>query len=105
MEKSKKGVSRLALVVAVAFWVVSPAAAADITPTILASACTICHGPDGASPATMPSIGGLEASVLATKLRDFKSGAQEATVMNRIAKGYSDSEIDALAKYFAAQRH
>lgn len=41
---------------------------------------------------------------MVAKLKDFKSGAQEATVMNRIAKGYSEPEIDALAKYFSVLR-
>ena len=34
----------------------------------------------------------------------FRSGAQPATVMDRIAKGFSDEEIRAIAAWFAAQR-
>ena len=42
--------------------------------------------------------------MLADRLRSFRSGAVEATVMNRIAKGYTDAEIDALAQYFSTKQ-
>jgi cytochrome c553 len=32
---------------------------------------------------------------------DFRDGKRSATVMTRLAKGYSDTDIDALAKYIA----
>lgn len=32
-------------------------------------------------------------------MRAFKSGARPATVMGRIAKGFSDPEIDAIAEW------
>ncbi len=37
------------------------------------------------------------------RLMAFKSGKREGTVMNRIAKGYSDAEIAAIAKYLASK--
>jgi sulfide dehydrogenase cytochrome subunit len=82
------------------------ALAADLdhaTPAVLASSCANCHGPDGASPGPIPPINKLDAATLAQRLRDYRSGAAEGTVMNRIAKGYSDAEIDALAQYFSAK--
>lgn len=36
-------------------------------------------------------------------MREFKSGARPATVMGRIAKGFDDAEIDAMAEWFAKQ--
>jgi cytochrome c553 len=35
----------------------------------------------------------------------FRTGAREATVMDRIAKGFSDEEILAIAKWLAAEPH
>ena len=37
-------------------------------------------------------------------LKDFKSGARPATVMHQHAKGYTDTEIDQLADFFAGQK-
>jgi sulfide dehydrogenase cytochrome subunit len=36
-----------------------------------------------------------------TMLKAFRSGERPSTVMGRLAKGYSDAEIDALAAYFS----
>ena len=36
-------------------------------------------------------------------MREFKSGARPATVMGRIAKGFDDAEIDAIAQWLGAQ--
>jgi hypothetical protein len=35
---------------------------------------------------------------------DYKSGAQPATIMHQIAKGYTDEQIKLVAGYFAAQQ-
>ncbi|MCX8116139.1 MAG: hypothetical protein N3D71_13885, partial [Burkholderiaceae bacterium] len=37
-------------------------------------------------------------------LTDFKSGAKPATVMHQLAKGYTDSQLEAIATWFAAQK-
>ncbi|MDA1132018.1 MAG: c-type cytochrome [Proteobacteria bacterium] len=77
------------------------AAAADETaPANLANACAGCHGTDGKSPGQIPMIAGMAAADLAAELRQFKNDQKAATVMNRIAKGYTEAEIDAIANYF-----
>jgi cytochrome subunit of sulfide dehydrogenase len=38
------------------------------------------------------------------QMRAFRSGQRSATVMDRIAKGFSDMEIDAIAEWYQAQR-
>lgn len=79
----------------------SVAQAADIsTPAVLAGSCSTCHGPNGQSPGAMPSLAGLEPKYIMTRLKEFRSGEVPATLMNRIAKGYSDAEIEALGQYF-----
>jgi sulfide dehydrogenase cytochrome subunit len=67
----------------------------------LANSCFTCHGPEGRSPGTIPSISNLSAEEIAAKLRAFKSGAEPSTAMGRLAKGYTDAEMDALASYIA----
>ena len=37
-------------------------------------------------------------------MKAFKDGKREATVMHQFAKGFTDSEIAAMASYFASQR-
>jgi len=77
-------------------------AAADVTsPVILASGCTGCHGPDGASfGAAIPSIAGLDKIYLARVMLQFKSDERPSTIMGRIAKGFTDSELRTMAKHF-----
>ncbi len=69
---------------------------------ILARTCNNCHGLNGVSAGTtMPSIGGLPRGYLATIMKEWKYDKRAAATMNRIVKGFSDDEIDALASYFA----
>ncbi len=77
-----------------------PAAAEDMAkPELLAANCFNCHGPNGESLGTVPELAGIPASLLIRNLREFKSDTKIATIMNRIAKGYSDAEIEAIARY------
>src|SRR6478672_9090163 len=72
---------------------------------LLASNCANCHGTDGHSQGGMPSLSGQSKSALADMLKAFRDGTRPATVMQQLAKGYTDAEIDALAAYFAAQKN
>ena len=49
----------------------------------------------------MPSLAGQSQIAIATAMKKFKSGERPASIMGRIAKGYSDAEIEAMADYFA----
>jgi sulfide dehydrogenase cytochrome subunit len=64
-------------------------------------ACNACHGPQGRSEGAIPSIHGLPAKQIESALRAFKSGKRPGTIMNRIAKGYTNNQIVAIAEYFA----
>lgn len=117
-----------ALLLAGVAWAGS-AAAQGVPVSVLAGNCVGCHGTDGVSrgPAS-PSIAGMskvyfvnamlsykygkdtgkiEAAAKSLKLDpdDIEGHERLATVMDRIAKGYSDEEIGMLADYFAAKRH
>ncbi|SFU30193.1 Cytochrome c553 [Methylobacterium sp. 174MFSha1.1] len=63
-----------------------------------ASSCSGCHGAPGGA---VPSLSGRSAEDIAASLAAFRSGARPATVMNRIAKGFSESESRAIADYLA----
>ncbi|MBF0391953.1 MAG: c-type cytochrome [Alphaproteobacteria bacterium] len=70
----------------------------------LARTCNGCHGLGGVSVgSSMPSIGGLPRAYLARVMKEWKYGQRAAVTMNRIVRGFSDDEIDALATWFAAQ--
>lgn len=71
---------------------------------MLAQSCMGCHGTFGASgTAPMPIIGGQHAEYLIEAMKSFREGTRPSTVMGRLAKGYSESEVAALAKYFASK--
>lgn len=74
--------------------------AADLRAAILANPCAGCHGMDGVSPGTIPSINHLSSDAIVAAMKAFKSGERPGTVMDRIAKGYTDEEIQRIADYF-----
>jgi cytochrome subunit of sulfide dehydrogenase len=80
----------------------APASAQNANPQLLTLSCSGCHGPAGHSPGAIPSIYGRTAASIAETLRGFRDGNRPATVMGRISKGYSDAEIDAVAREIAA---
>lgn len=67
----------------------------------LGQACTSCHGLDGVSAGAIPTIAGQPADEIVAKLAAFRDQSADATIMNRIARGYTDDEIAALADYFS----
>lgn len=79
-----------------------PANTCVIHTKTIAATCYICHGPNGKSSGAVPSLAGQDKQYLAAAMRDFKSGKRESTVMKKYALGYSDSEYDDLAAFFAA---
>ena len=51
----------------------------------------------------LPRIAGRKASDIVQFMREYRSGAWPSSVMGRIAKGFDDQQIDAIAAWFAAQ--
>jgi sulfide dehydrogenase cytochrome subunit len=79
-----------------------PAGAADAPPGT--SSCTGCHATRKVADSVIPQITGRPSADIANAMRQYRSGAWPSSVMGRIAKGFSDSEIDAIATWFAAQK-
>jgi cytochrome subunit of sulfide dehydrogenase len=69
-----------------------------------AAACSGCHASNAQTSGLVPSLAGRDAGEVASAMLQFKSGGQPATVMDRIAKGFSEEEIRAMAAWFAAQK-
>jgi sulfide dehydrogenase cytochrome subunit len=70
----------------------------------LASACASCHGPEGRSTGAIPSLQVLSKEMFVVSLRAFRSGERQGTVMNRIAQGLDEADIEAVAAHFAGRR-
>jgi cytochrome c553 len=71
----------------------------------LAATCANCHGTNGnVRGSDVKPLAGVAAEKIVAQIADFKSGAQPATIMHQIAKGYTDEQIRLIAGWFAAQR-
>ncbi|GAB4214370.1 MAG: hypothetical protein Fur007_10470 [Rhodoferax sp.] len=68
----------------------------------MAAGCASCHGTHGIAQSGMESLAGKPKDELLQKMLDFKSGKKPATLMHQISKGYSDSQLEQLASYYAA---
>lgn len=69
---------------------------------VLAGVCASCHGTEGRLSGVIPAIAQRPASVLESQLLAFKRGeTPHTTVMERLARGYTDEELALLARYFA----
>jgi len=80
---------------------VAPATAQSIAPPG-ASSCSGCHGlnaPGGA----VPALHGQEPEEIVAAMQAFRTGQREATVMDRIAKGFTDEETRAIAAWVSQQ--
>lgn len=72
--------------------------------SMLSYACAACHGFNGNSqgPST-PNLAGISKYYFMDAMEAFKDDERPATVMNRIAKGYSKEEIKLMADFFSKQ--
>ena len=65
-----------------------------------AAGCLSCHQP---TVRAFPALRGQSRDALVGKMRAFRDGTRDGTVMPQIAKGYTDAQIQAIAGWFAAQ--
>lgn len=70
----------------------------------LAANCTNCHNTDGRSIGGMPILAGQDKNYIVKQMQDFKTGVRPGTIMQQLAKGYTDEQIAAIAAFFAAQK-
>ncbi|WP_255467799.1 cytochrome C [Reyranella sp. CPCC 100927] len=92
-----------AILTAALLWAGAAAAASPEAPAGALS-CSGCHPAGKGVDTPVLSLAGRAPADLAAAMRDFRNGARAPTVMGRIAKGFTDPEIDALAAWFGAQK-
>jgi cytochrome subunit of sulfide dehydrogenase len=80
----------------------SPACAADAPPG--AASCSGCHPANRRVDTAVTRLAGRNPADLVAAMQAFKSGQLAGTVMDRIAKGFSDDEIKAIAAWYGAQK-
>ena len=68
-----------------------------------AASCSGCHSAAPGVGAAIPPLFGRDPHDIAEALRAFREGARPATIMNRLAKGFSDEESLAIAAWIGAQ--
>jgi cytochrome subunit of sulfide dehydrogenase len=83
---------------------VATPAAAQLAAPAGAAACSGCHPRAGAGAPAVQPLAGRPADEIVAAMQAFRSGARSATVMDRIAKGFSDDETRAIAVWLSAQR-
>ena len=85
----------------VAAWSQPLLAASDPPPG--AASCSGCHSV-GATTSSISRLYGRDAGDIVKAMAGFRDGSLPATVMNRIAKGFTDDESRAIAAWLAAQK-
>ena len=80
------------------------AGAASPAPPSGALSCSGCHSANPKVETRVPRIAGRRPDDIVAAMQAFRSGQKPATVMDRIAKGFSEEEIRAIADWLGAQQ-
>jgi len=89
---------------AIGIALVAVAAVAAAEPPIGAASCSGCHPASARVASPVPRLAGGDRAAIVRAMQDFRSGQRAGTVMDRIAKGFTDEEIQAIAAWLAIQR-
>lgn len=79
-------------------------AAAPVNAPPGAASCSGCHPAKKSADTPVPRLVGRDAGAIVSAMQAFKTGEMSATVMDRIAKGFTNDEIKAIADWYAAQK-
>jgi cytochrome c553 len=73
-------------------------------PAEMVSRCIRCHGPASGQPISprVPRLGGQSAAYLERTLREFEESIRPSGMMELFASGLTETQITALASYYAA---
>ena len=69
-----------------------------------ASSCSGCHASSSTAATPVPRLIGRNPAELIQAMSAFRTGQRPSTIMDRIAKGFTDDEIAAIANWYAAQK-
>jgi cytochrome c553 len=87
----------------------SPAAQAMDAQTLrtrsLAATCAHCHGTDGQAVQgeALVRLADLPEDYILNQLTAFRTGQRPATIMHQITRGYSQEQLETLARYFGSR--
>jgi cytochrome subunit of sulfide dehydrogenase len=95
---------RSALAAAIGLASIAAAAAASAEPPVGAAACTGCHPVSTRVTSPVVRLAGMDRAAIVRAMQEFRSGQRAGTVMDRVAKGFTDAEIQAIAAWFAMQK-
>jgi sulfide dehydrogenase cytochrome subunit len=96
---------RIITAASLSFLLMTPAMAAgpaDAPPGALS--CSGCHATSAAVATPVPRLIGRDPAAIVTAMQGFRSGQQPSTVMGRIAKGFTDDDIKAIAAWYGTQK-
>ncbi len=83
---------------------VAPTAASALAEPDQLGLCVACHGKNGTSLAVgTPHLGGQDETYLRASLQAYRDGSRKAIAMNAISNALQPDDIDALARWYAAQ--
>ena len=77
------------------------APAAQAQAPLAAEGCYGCHGPAGQGAGAIPALAGRDAAELRASMAAFRANERPATIMGRVARGYTEAEVAAMAEHFA----
>lgn len=52
----------------------------------------------------VPRLAGRDPADIVKAMQEYRAGTRPATVMDRIAKGFTDEEVKAIAAWYAGKR-
>ena len=68
-----------------------------------ASSCLGCH-PVTTDGGPVLSLSSLQPEQMVSAMQAFRTGARPSTVMDRVAKGFTDEEVRAIAQWYAREK-
>jgi sulfide dehydrogenase cytochrome subunit len=83
---------------------ITPAFAASPEAPPGASSCSGCHAASAKVDTPVPRLAGRNAADIIAQMQAFKTGQKQSTVMDRIANGFTDAEVEAIAAWYAQQK-
>jgi len=69
-----------------------------------ATACVMCHGPDGAGTQVAPKLAGEDPAKFIQALQDYKSGKRDNAMMKAQVASLTPADMANLAAYYAAAK-
>ncbi|ACF00110.1 cytochrome c, class I [Rhodopseudomonas palustris TIE-1] len=74
-----------------------------LPPPLIVQACSGCHGQFGKGQGGTPELAGYKRDSFVLVWDEFRNNQRPAaTIMPRIARGYSEAEVATLADYFSS---